>query len=277
MTYLQALEKGTERLVSAEIEEARNDAGLLLMHVSGLTRASLFLKGTEEIPEEEQCRFEMLLAQRAEHEPLQYLTGEQDFCGLTFTVRTGVLIPRPETELLAEEVFSKSAGKRVLDLCTGSGCIAVTVEKLGNPALVAAADLSEQALAIAKENAERNDARVAFFCGDLFEAVTGTYDIIVSNPPYIKSETVETLMPEVKEYEPRMALDGSADGLLFYRRIIQDAPEYLEPDGKLMFEIGFDQGDAVAELMRQRGFSEVRVRKDYAGLDRMVFGTWSGK
>lgn len=277
MTYLQALEKGTERLVSAEIEEARNDAGLLLMHVSGLTRASLFLKGTEEIPEEEQCRFEMLLAQRAEHEPLQYLTGEQDFCGLTFTVRTGVLIPRPETELLAEEVFSKSAGKRVLDLCTGSGCIAVTVAKLGNPALVAAADLSEQALAIAKENAERNDARVAFFCGDLFEAVTGTYDIIVSNPPYIKSETVETLMPEVKEYEPRMALDGSADGLLFYRRIIQDAPEYLEPDGKLMFEIGFDQGDAVAELMRQRGFSEVRVRKDYAGLDRMVFGTWSGK
>lgn len=277
MTYLQALEEGTKRLLSEQIEEARNDAGLLLMYVSNLSRSALFLKGPEKMPDSELERFEEMIEKRAQHEPLQYLTGEQVFCGLEFTVRPGVLIPRPETELLSEEVFQQASGKRVLDLCTGSGCIAVTVAKLGNPSFTAASDLSETALEIAKENAQRNDACVTFFQGDLFENVTGSYDIIVSNPPYIRSDEVDTLMPEVKEHEPRLALDGSEDGLVFYRRIIKDAPDYLEPDGKLMFEIGHDQGAEVAELMWQRGFTEVRVRKDYAGLDRMVFGTWSGK
>ena len=277
MTYLQMLEEGCGRLLEASIEEARQDATLLLLEVSGFSRADLFLEGQEQMPAEKEEDFRRLLARRVQHEPLQYLIGEQDFCGLPFSVRKGVLIPRPETELLEEAVFRSSEGKKVLDLCTGSGCIAITVARLGKPALVAASDLSADALKLAQENAAKNNAEVTFFCGDLFASVCGRYDIIVSNPPYIRSDVIATLMPEVREYEPRLALDGSEDGLVFYRRIVNEAPDYLEQNGRLMFEIGHDQGKAVAELMRQRGFEDIEVRKDYAGLDRMVFGVWSGK
>jgi len=162
----------------------------------------------------------------------------------------------------------------VLDMCTGSGCIAVTVAKLGNPSFVAASDASEEALEIAKENAKQQETEVTFFHGDLFENVEGTYDIIVSNPPYIKSEVVDTLMSDVRDYEPRMALDGKEDGLYFYRRICAEAKEYLHPGGNLMFEIGHDQGETVPKLLLAEGYTEIEVKQDYAGLDRMVFAVW---
>lgn len=274
MTYLQALEEGSRRLSAAGIEEARQDAGLLLSYVTRMGRAELFFRGPESVSEAEKQRFFGLIGKRAQRIPLQYITGEQEFCGLRFAVREGVLIPRPETELLAEAVFTSCAGKKVLDLCTGSGCIAVTVAKLGSPALTAAADISEEVLGTAKENARFHQAGVRFFCGDLLECVEGRYDVIVSNPPYIRRDVIAALMPEVREHEPELALNGGEDGLLFYRRIIFAAPDFLEPDGRLMFEIGHDQGGDVRELMERRGFAEVEVKKDYAGLDRMVFGVW---
>ncbi len=271
MTYTGLMRGAENKLSEAGFPEARTDVRALMMYVCGMDFMALLRDGETETSTEVEQRFCAALEERLRHVPVQYITGEQDFCGLTFSVRPGVLIPRPETELLAEAVFQASEGKRVLDLCTGSGCIAVTVAKLGTPAFVAASDYSGDALAIAKENAARLDADVTFYHGDLFEAVEGRYDIIVSNPPYIKSEVVDTLMPEVREHEPRMALDGREDGLYFYRRICKEAKGYLMPQGRLMFEIGHDQGSDVAKLLSEEGYSGIEVRKDYAGLDRMVF------
>lgn len=271
MTYTGLMKEAENKLRDAGFPEARTDVRTLMMYVCGMDFVDLLRDGGLQVPTDVERRFYATLEKRLRHVPVQYITGEQDFCGLTFSVRQGVLIPRPETELLAEAVFRIAEGKRVLDLCTGSGCIAVTVAKLGKPGFVAASDYSEEALAIARENALQADADVTFYCGDLFEAVEGRYDIIVSNPPYIKSEVVETLMPEVREYEPRMALDGRADGLYFYRRICKEAKNYLMPQGRLMFEIGHDQGNEVTELLSEEGYSGIEVRKDYAGLDRMVF------
>jgi len=274
MTYAGLMAEAEQKLADAGFSEARTDVRILMMYVCGMDVTALLLDGNEPVPEEEKQRFEQALEERLKHVPVQYITGEQGFCGLTFSVRPGVLIPRPETELLAETVFRMAEGKRVLDLCTGSGCIGITVAKLGKPSFVAASDYSEEALVIAKENASRLCAGLTFYHGDLFENVEGKYDIIVSNPPYIKSEVVDTLMPDVREYEPRVALDGRADGLYFYRRICKEAKAYLIPGGRLMFEIGFDQGDEVAKLLLAEGYSEIEVRKDYAGLDRMVFAVF---
>lgn len=271
MTYSELVAAGVKILSEAGFEEARTDVRALVFYVSGMDFMTLLRDGSLQVPKEQEVRFFDLLEERMKHVPVQYIIGEQEFCGLRFLVRPGVLIPRPETELLAEAVFQASSGKRVLDLCTGSGCIAVTVAKLGSPAFVAATDYSLDALSVAKENALLQNVEVTFFHGDLFESVEETYDIIVSNPPYIKSEVIETLMPEVREYEPRLALDGAEDGLYFYRRICAEAKAYLNPGGRLLFEIGHDQGPEVAGLLSAAGYSEIEIKKDYAGLDRMVF------
>ena len=276
MTYSELVADGVKRLADAGFEEARTDVRDLVFYVCGMDFMTLLRDGGMQVPEEQEKRFSEVLARRMNHEPVQYITGEQEFCGLRFFVQPGVLIPRPETELLAEAVFTDAKGKRVLDMCTGSGCIAVTVAKLGEPGFVAASDFSADALAVAKKNAELSEADVTFYQGDLFEHVEGMYDIIVSNPPYIKSKVIEDLMPEVREFEPRLALDGTEDGLLFYRRIIADAKAFLNPGGRLMFEIGHDQGDDVAALCEVEGYVSIEVKKDYAGLDRMVFAVWPG-
>ena len=276
MTYSELMAAGVRMLTDAGFEEARTDARLLLFHVCEMDFMSFLRDGTLTVPKErEECFFEKL-SERMKHVPVQYIIGEQEFCGLCFCVQPGVLIPRPETELLAEAVFKDSAGKRVLDMCTGSGCIAITVAKLGTPAFVAASDYSADALTVAGKNAKHLQAEVTFFQGDLFENVEGMYDIIVSNPPYIKSKVIEDLMPEVREFEPRLALDGTEDGLLFYRRIGAQAKGYLVPGGRLMFEIGHDQGEDVAELLASEGYAAIEVKQDYAGLDRMVFAVWPG-
>lgn len=271
MTYSELADSAVSRLKAAGFEEARSDVRHLLLHVSGMTLAALLCDGAREVPKEQAQRVYELLEQRIQHRPVQYITGEQEFCGLKFLVRPGVLIPRPETELLTEAVIRSSAGKRVLDLCTGSGCIAVTVAKLGAPEFTAASDCSEPALRTARENAALHGVEITFFQGDLLEPVTGKYDIIVSNPPYICSGVIDGLMPEVRDFEPRPALDGGEDGLYFYRRICREAKGHLRKDGRLMFEIGYDQGRAVAELLLAEGYREIEVKKDYAGLDRMVF------
>ncbi len=276
MTYSELMADGVRQLTEAGFDEARTDVRVLLFHACKIDFMTLLRDGDLPVPTEQEKCFREMLDRRMKHIPVQYITGEQEFCGLSFGVQPGVLIPRPETELLAEAVFGQSAGKRVLDMCTGSGCIAITVAKLGAPAYTAASDYSAEALAVAKKNAELQAADVTFFQGDLFENVEGMYDIIVSNPPYIRSSVVDELMPEVRDFEPRLALDGRSDGLLFYRRICSEAKEYLTPGGRLMFEIGHDQGETVPEILATEGYVSVEVKKDYAGLDRMVFAVWPG-
>ena len=277
LTLKEALAKAVDKLQQMEVPDADIDAWYLFSYVTGLDRAAFFLHGEEPMAEPDMIRYRDLVTKRGERIPLQHLTGEQEFMGLDFHVNEHVLIPRQDTECLVERVLPYVDGKRVLDVCTGSGCIAIAIAKLGKPFIVHGVDISEEALAVARQNATELNASVELFAGDLMTKMDGQYDVIVSNPPYIPSEVIEGLMPEVKEHEPRLALDGEADGLSFYREIINEAPDYLNPDGRIYFEIGAEQGEDLTHLMNERGFSEVKVHKDLAGLDRIVTGIYSRK
>ena len=189
--------------------------------------------------------------------------------GLEFQVNENVLIPRQDTEILVEEVLKVCHGKTVLDLCTGTGCIIISLTKLGKVKEATASDISYKALEVARLNATNHKVSIE---SDLFEKIDGKYDIIVSNPPYITSKDMENLMPEVKDYEPRLALDGSEDGLLYYRRIVREARRHLKDNGMIFFEIGYNQGEEVQELLRKEGFVDISLYKDLAGLDRLVSG-----
>lgn len=275
MEYRSLYALGKEKLAAASIPEADLDARLLLEYVCHTSRNDLLVHGDREVAETEQKAYEQLLAKRAEHIPLQQLTGEQEFMGLTFSVNEHVLIPRQDTEVLVEEVMKNlHDGFRILDLCTGSGCILLSLLHYSNDCSGVGADLSEEALEVARKNAEQlGESSALFVQGDLFAPVEGKFEIIVSNPPYICSDVIPTLMEEVREHEPMQALDGGADGLDFYRKIIQGAKEHLCGGGQLFFEIGYDQGEAVQRLMEQAGYREVECVQDFAGLDRVVFGT----
>lgn len=217
-------------------------------------------------------RYMSLIMERAGHEPLQYITGTQEFMGLLFEVNENVLIPRQDTELLAEHVISCSAGKRVIDMCTGSGCIAVSVALLGKPSSVTAVDVSEKALDVARHNADINGVWIDYVKSNLWDEVSEVYDIVVSNPPYITDSEMKELMPEVKDHEPEIALRGGNDGLDYYRRIIAGAGEHLVNNGMILFEIGCAQGNAVSCMLKENGYTDVRIEKDMAGLDRVVRG-----
>ncbi|MBO4289994.1 MAG: peptide chain release factor N(5)-glutamine methyltransferase [Lachnospiraceae bacterium] len=274
MTVREALEKGKKLLLQAGIGEAALDARLLLEHVTGLDRGSLLLSWAKELPGEQLQAYEALLARRASREPLQHIVGSVSFMGIDILCDGRALIPRQETELLAEQAIrlsEKQAGLTALDLCTGTGCIAIAMALMGRYLAVAATDVSREALTLAAENMARNKASVELLQGDLFKAVPDRrFDVIVSNPPYIASEVLNTLMPEVREHDPLMALDGGADGLAFYRRIAAEAPRHLNHGGRLLLEIGADQGAAVSALLAENGFADIRVLKDYGGLDRIV-------
>ena len=270
-----ALESAILYLQKQGVEDARQDAWLLLEHVCGISHSTYFVHSEDEMPKEQQEQYEALVRKRGEHIPLQQLTGEQEFMGLTFLVNEHVLIPRQDTEVLVEEVMKNlHDGFRILDLCTGSGCILLSLLHYSNDCSGVGADLSEEALEVARKNAEQlGESSALFVQGDLFAPVEGKFEIIVSNPPYICSDVIPTLMEEVREHEPMQALDGGADGLDFYRKIIQGAKEHLCGGGQLFFEIGYDQGEAVQRLMEQAGYREVECVQDFAGLDRVVFGT----
>ena len=280
MTYRECYEQGCRTLQAAGIEEAILDARLLLEAVCGTDRNDLLVHGDQPVNPEAEEKYLNWIRQRAEHIPLQQLTGEQDFMGLTFAVNEHVLIPRQDTEILVEEVLKELHDRmRILDMCTGSGCILLSLLHYSNDCEGLGVDLSAEALEVAGRNVLKvltpeKAEHAHFLQSDLFEKVEGKFEIIVSNPPYIASAEVEKLMPEVRDHEPRMALDGTEDGLLFYRRIIKEAGKHLVNSGMLFFEIGYDQGQAVSELMRTSGYREVQVVQDYAGLDRVVFGTY---
>ena len=275
MNYREAFETGKGTLAAAGIEEAELDARLLLEEICGTDRNTLLVHGGREVTEEERAQYKEMLEKRSAHIPLQQIIGRQSFMGLDFYVDENVLIPRQDTELLVEEALQElHDGMRILDLCTGSGCILLSLLKYSNDCEGIGADISEDALKVAERNrVQLGLENAAFVKSDLFEAVEGKFDMLVSNPPYICSDVIDTLMPEVREHEPRLALDGSADGLRFYRRILADCGAYLKPGGMLFFEIGYDQGEAVKRLMEENGFLEVEVKKDYGGLDRVVLGT----
>ena len=289
MRYADLYAQGKCALEKAEIEEAPLDARLLLEFVCETDRTTLFAHPEKEVSAEQQEKFEEFIAKRSQHIPLQHLTGQQDFMGLTFKVNEHVLIPRQDTEILVEEVMRDlHDGVHILDMCTGSGCILLSLLHYSNDTTGVGADLSKEALKVAKANAETmglasinteagmDKPRARFIHSDLFEAIDEKFDIIVSNPPYIRTDVIETLMPEVRDYDPRMALDGTADGLHFYREIIKETEHYLKRGGQLFFEIGHDQAEDVVTLMQRHGYKEIEVKKDYAGLDRVVFGTFLG-
>ncbi len=273
MTFREAMCFGEEKLNTAGIVDAKSDAWLLLTYVCKIDRTFYYVHMDEEMSPELLAEYEAILNKRAEHVPLQYITGEQEFMGIPFHVNEAVLIPRQDTETLVEEALKIiRPGMKVLDMCTGSGCILISILKNVVDVEGFGYDISKQAINVAKENAKLNNVNATFERSDLFEEVVDKFDVIVSNPPYIPTDVIGGLMPEVAVYEPIQALDGKEDGLHFYREIVKVASEYLKPGGKLLFEIGHDQGEAVSDLMLNAGYKDVKVIKDLAGNDRVVIG-----
>lgn len=270
----EALIHGEGVLRDAGIEDYRNDAWLLFEYVTGFGRTGYFIRKNDDLLPEHENRFNLLLKRRAAREPVQYITGKAYFMGHEFMVNENVLIPRQDTEVLVENVLRLvKDGDCILDMCTGSGCILLSLLAASRAFCGVGSDLSEAALAVASENAVKLDIKnVNFVQGNLFENVNGSYNIIVSNPPYIRTDVIEGLMEEVRLHEPYIALDGHTDGLYFYKKITGAAMGFLEPDGYLCFEIGYDQGKEVSHIMEEYGFEEVRVIKDLAMLDRVVIG-----
>ena len=282
MKYREILLAGEEKLASQNIYDSKNDAWLLFEYIFNIPRHKYFMISNDECQDEKLIDdyFEAIEV-RGSHIPLQHITKTQDFMGMTFKVNEHVLIPRQDTEVLVEKALSvMKDGDKVLDMCTGSGCIAISIAKLKNVD-VTAADISSEALKVSRENAINLGAtNVEFIESNLFDKLKEDstsknckkYDIIVSNPPYIKSLDIEDLMAEVKEHEPRLALDGDEDGLKFYNAITKEAKDFLNTGGYLIYEIGYDQGDDLRRIMEENGFKDIEIIKDLAGLDRVCFG-----
>lgn len=278
MNYRKLYETGKDRLEKAGIQEAALDARLLLEEVCGTDRNTLLVHGDRAVTEEEETQFRIFIERRSAHEPLQQITGWQEFMGLRFSVTEDVLVPRQDTETLVEEVMRYLRdGMEILDVCTGSGCILLSLLRYSNGCRGVGCDISEKALAVAGQNAKELGISAQFIQSDLFESIEGRFEYIVSNPPYIRKDVIPTLMEEVRDHEPLIALDGGEDGLDFYRKITREATEHLYSGGMLFFEIGYDQGEAVKLLMEEEGYEEVTVSQDLAGLDRVVYGTFNGR
>ncbi len=287
MRTLEALLKeGTKVLEDSGIREAGLDAWLLLEYATGKNRAYYYAHTDEKTDPQTEETYKKLCRERAKHIPLQHLTGQAFFMGYEFYVNDKVLIPRQDTEVLVEEalhVLKDVSSPKILDMCTGSGCILLSLLAERADAFGVGADLSREALLVAKENAKRLSLteRAVFvesdtFSADYFQEKDGKsipkYDILISNPPYIPTKEIEGLMEEVRLYDPGMALDGGEDGLYFYRGITEKAADFLKPGGWLLYEIGWDQGEKVSALMSQAGFLNTEVKKDLSGLDRVVLG-----
>lgn len=283
-TNRELLKHGSERLKAAGITEADNDAWLLFSAATGMSRTDYFMRSTDAVPADAAALYLRKLERREAHEPVQYIEGTAPFMGYEFVVNENVLIPRMDTEILVSEALKlaeimyadrlRGTDFNILDMCTGSGCIAQSVylmlKKTGCETMVTAVDISDKALEVAKLNAGRLGADISFIQSDLFENVSGSFSMILSNPPYIRTDVIADLEPEVKEHEPVLALDGTEDGLYFYRRITQRAWDFLEKGGVLMYEIGYDQAMEVSDMLAVKGYTDIRVIKDFAGLDRVV-------
>lgn len=286
MNYKEIYLWGRSQLEQAGNGEFELDARLLLEHICHTNRNTLLVHGDREVTMEEEQEYREAIAMRGSRIPLQHITGVQEFMGLEFKVNKHVLCPRQDTECLVEEVMRYlHDGNRILDMCTGSGCILLSLLHYSNHCSGIGVDISKEALAVAAENVSNimalkrpnpwNEDTVQLIHSDLFSKVSKEkFDIIVSNPPYIASSVIPTLMEEVRNHEPISALDGMEDGLFFYRKIVKESRDYLAKEGMLFFEIGHDQGQAVSDMMKDAGFGDVTVVKDFAGLDRVVYGSY---
>lgn len=276
MTPRELLRQAACRLREAGVPDPEVDGALLLSHLTGQPPLALRLDSEHPLPDDVLDDFQSLLAQRLRRVPLQYLTGEVSFLGQVFHVDSRVLIPRPETELLAERAIAALRGfpapASALDLCCGSGCLGLSLALAVPTAQVTLTDLSPAALDVARANAARSGAQASFLQGDLFAPVAGRrYHMIVSNPPYIPTAECAGLQAEVRQ-EPAMALDGGADGMAFYRRIAAEALAHLHPGGTLLLEVGWDQGEAVRRLLAEAGFQHTAAHLDWQNIPRMVEG-----
>lgn len=271
LTLQTLYREGQIRLKDSGIEEYQLDAWYLLEYVTGISKASYYGDPNRELSAAQAEEYRKCIEKRSERIPLQHITGVQEFMGHEFFVNEHVLIPRQDTEILVEHAFDKvEDGKKVLDMCTGSGCILLSILKRYQ-VRGTGADISSEALQVAERNRKHLALpQVEWLQSDLFEKIEGKYDVIVSNPPYIQTGVIESLQEEVRLHDPYIALDGKEDGLYFYRRIIEDAKAYLEDGGWLLFEIGYDQAESVTRLMEQAGYSEIHVKKDLSGLDRVA-------
>lgn len=275
MTPRELLRQAAAELRIAGVPDAEVDASLLLSHITGINAMNLRLDSFSQVSPEDEAAFRALCERRKTRIPLQYLTGVQSFLGRDFLVDERVLIPRPETELLAERAIallrSMNTPPVALDLCCGSGCLAVSMALDAPRAKVHAADLSAGALAVTRENASRLHAQISLHQGDLFDALPARmpFDLIVSNPPYIPSADCLSLQEEVRR-EPIMSLDGGQEGYDFYRRITRDAPHYLRTGGILLMEVGHDQAEGVMVLCQSAGLTPVAVHEDYQHIPRIV-------
>ena len=283
-TLQQIIKEGTEILEAAGIEEAALNAWLLMEDVTGISRAAYYGEPQRRLEPEQASRYLECIERRRKRIPLQHITGEQEFMGFPFYVNEHVLIPRQDTETLAEEAVKliqskRESGMKILDMCTGSGCILLSILKMCPGTEGVGCDVSGDALIAAEKNAKRLEVEAKWVQSDLFtefarNADREKYDVIVSNPPYIPTSDIEGLQEEVRLHDPRIALDGGEDGLCFYRRIVKDSIYYMKDQGCLLFEIGRDQGEDVAALMKKYGYEDVGVKKDLAGLDRVVSGIY---
>lgn len=305
-TIQELLNIGKEKLESTGNEYAKYERKVLLEEVLGCNYMFMLMNPDEVVAPDKEAEYLRLIEERCKHYPLQYLLGYAHFMDYTFVVDENVLIPRNDTEILVEtasemlsgallenlsteadvtntfdaditvdnsrEVMGANNKYKVLDLCCGSGCIGISLKLYHTDIDLTLSDVSKDALEVTRQNLERHEVKAKVVCDSLFSGITEKQDMIVSNPPYIESRVIDTLMPEVKEYEPMLALDGGEDGLDFYNQIIEEAPSHLNAGGWLLFEIGYNQGEAVSKKMIELGFQDVQVKKDYAGLDRVVYG-----
>lgn len=283
MTLFHLLAEGIQTLDQSEIPDGKNDATQLLLAAFQLDMVHYLLNRMQELPDrqdvgEKTALYREMIGRRSKRIPLQQILGVQEFMGLEFLVNHHVLIPRQDTETLVELVLQEQQGGDLLDLCTGSGCIAVSLAVKGSFDSVTATDLSAEALKVAERNAKKlYGGDIAFYQGDLFEALPDKisggyprYDVITANPPYIPTSVIPTLQPEVRDHEPMLALNGSEDGVYYYRRIASAARNYLTENGRLYLEIGHDQGRKVSEILEAFGYRDVRVVKDLPGNDRVA-------
>lgn len=270
---------GQTQLESANIIDAKLDAWYLMEAIFQISRMEFLMARMQprEISEELYLQYQVAVQRRAEHIPLQYILHQQEFMGFSFYVDEAVLIPRQDTETLVEEILKDEAQytqkeKTVIDMGTGSGCIAVALAKMGKFSKVSAVDVSQKALEVAKKNAAQLSANVYFCQSDWFEQIPEEkqYDVIVSNPPYIREDERENLMPEVEAHEPSLALFAREQGLACYRILVREGVKRLKSGGRIYFEIGCEQAKAVSDLLRQFGYRDITVKQDLAGLDRVV-------
>ena len=277
MTIGEALDWGGRERTEAGIEEGAEEAKILLSELTGIGKLDFFLKREEDLPADVEKQYRAFLGKRKKRIPLQMILGYTEFMGLEFEVSPATLVPRADTEVVCEKALSfLTEGMRILDLCTGTGCVLLSLLEMRKNTSGVGTDISEDAVELSELNAERLglSGRAEFLTGDLYAPLPAgsRFDLIIANPPYIKSEEIENLMPEVRDHEPRRALDGGADGLTYYRRIADGAADYLAPGGLLLFETGFDQGEQVTEILKENGFSNIILKKDYGGNVRVCGG-----